>query len=111
MFLKPKIETAAAAGMELLEVALRNPAYFGKTLGEVMSGLPAGAHIVALRRAHHNKPASPGVVAVENDVMLVVATTTETLADASRALLGCRRPAVWSRIAATSIMYACSPRA
>ena len=60
MILKPKIETGAGAGMELLEVALRNPAHFGKTIGEVMSGLPAGAHIVALRRAHHNEPASPG---------------------------------------------------
>ena len=86
MILKPKIETGAGAGMELLEVALRNPAHFGKTLGEVMSGLPAGAHIVALRRAHHNEPASAGVVVAENDVMLVVAPTTETLAEASRAL-------------------------
>ena len=37
MILKPKIETAAGAGMEMLEIALRNPAHFGKTLGEVMS--------------------------------------------------------------------------
>ena len=51
-----------------------------------MSGLPAGAHIVALRRAHHNEPASPGFVVAENDVMLVVAPTTETLAEAGRAL-------------------------
>ena len=86
MILKPKIETGVGAGMELLEVALRNPAHFGKTLGEVMSGLPAGAHIVALRRAHHNEPASAGSVVAENDVMLVVAPTTETLAEASRAL-------------------------
>ena len=86
MILKPKIETGAGAGMELLEVALRNPAHFGKTIGEVMSGLPAGAHIVALRRAHHNEPASAGTVVAEDDVMLVVAPTTETLAEASRAL-------------------------
>jgi putative transport protein len=110
MFLKPKIETGAGAGMELLEVALRNPDYYGKTLGEVMSSLPAGVHIVALRKAHRNEPASPGLVVAEDDVMLVVAPTKETLAEASRGL-GQAAPGRWSRIAATSTMYACSPRA
>ena len=72
MILKPKIEASAAAGLELLEIAMRNPDLFGKTLGEVMSGLPAGVQIVALRRAHHNEPASPNMVVAENDVVLVV---------------------------------------
>ena len=49
MMLKPKIEAPSAAGLELLEVAIRNPDHFGRTLGEVMSGLPAGVQIVALR--------------------------------------------------------------
>ena len=40
MVLKPKIEAPSAAGLELLEVALRNPELSGKTLGEVMAGLP-----------------------------------------------------------------------
>ena len=86
MILKPKIEAGAGAGMELLEVALRNPGYFGKTLGEVMTALPAGVQIVALRRAHHNEPASPAFVVAEDDVMLVVGPTKEMLAQAARAL-------------------------
>ena len=56
MILKPKIVAPAAAGLELLEVAIRNPEHFGRTLGEVMSGLPAGTQIVALRKAHRNEP-------------------------------------------------------
>ncbi len=37
--------------MEMLEIAVRNPDHFGKTLGEVMAALPAGVQVVALRRA------------------------------------------------------------
>ncbi len=86
MILKPKIETAGTPGLELLEVAIRNPDLFGKTLGEVMSGLPAGVQIVALRRAHHNEPASPNVVVAENDVVLAAGTSKEALAQAGRSL-------------------------
>jgi putative transport protein len=86
LILKPKLETSAVAGLELLEVAIRNQELFGKTLGEAMSRLPAGAQIVALRRAHHNEPASPNIVVAENDVVLVVGTSKETLAQAGRSL-------------------------
>src|SRR6185295_19173451 len=68
MLLRPKIEAPTAAGLELLEVAIRNQDQFGRTLGEVMSALPAGVRIMALRRAHHNEPASPSIVVAENDV-------------------------------------------
>src|SRR5436190_2347700 len=40
MVLKPKIDTTPTAGLEMLEIALRNQNHFGKTLGELMSGLP-----------------------------------------------------------------------
>ena len=73
MFLKPKIEVPTGAGMELLEIALRNPELSGKTLGELMSALPAGVQIVALRRAGRNEPASPNFVIAENDVVLATA--------------------------------------
>lgn len=86
MILKPKVEMPAGAGLDLLEIALRNPDLFGKTLGEVMSGLPAGVQIVALRRAHRNEPASPNIVVAENDVVLAVGPTKEALAQASKHL-------------------------
>ena len=87
MILKPKIEAATVAGLEMMEIALRNQEHFGRTLGEVMSGLPAGVQIVALRRAHHNQPPSPGHVVAEDDVVLVVASTKEAI-ELARKFLG-----------------------
>jgi len=86
MILKPKVEMPTGAGLDLLEIALRNPDLFGRTLGEVMSGLPAGVQIVALRRAHRNEPASPNIVVAENDVVLAVGPSKEALAQASKHL-------------------------
>ena len=70
----------------MLEIALRNPDHYGKTLGEVMSGLPAGVQIVAVRRAHQNEPASPSIVVAEDDVVLIVGPTKDALGQASKAL-------------------------
>ena len=70
----------------MLEIALRNPEFFGKTLGEVMAALPAGVQIVALRRESRNEPASPNAVVAEGDVLLATAPTKEALAQASKIL-------------------------
>jgi putative transport protein len=86
MILKPKIEIPAGGGLELLEIALRNPELYGRTLGEVMSGLPAGVQIVALRRAHHNEPAVPNKLVAEGDVVLATGPTKEALGAAARRL-------------------------
>ncbi|MFM0209939.1 hypothetical protein PQQ96_21270 [Paraburkholderia sediminicola] len=56
MVLAPKIKTASNAGLEILEIALRNPAFCGKTLAEAVAALPANVQIVAVRSAHHNAP-------------------------------------------------------
>jgi putative transport protein len=79
MLLKPKIETAGSGNMEMLEVAIRNEEHIGRTLGEVMSGLPPEVKIVALRTGQHNEPAAPGHIVAENDVVLVVAPKKESL--------------------------------
>ncbi len=110
MILKPKLEASAVAGLELLEVAIRNPDLFGKTLGEVMSGLPAGVQIVALRRAHRNEPASPNMVVAEDDVVLASGPSKEALGAAPSGSAR-RRPAASPRIGAISITCACSPPA
>jgi putative transport protein len=86
IFMKPKIEAPTGAGVSLLEIALRNPDLHGKTLGEVMSALPAGVQVVALRRASQNEPASPGMTIAENDVVLAVGPSKEALAAAGKAL-------------------------
>src|SRR4051812_22181903 len=87
MIFKPKIDTTSAGDIELIEVALRNQELFGKTLGEVMSRLPADVQIVALRTAHHNQPASPGLVVDEHDVMLIVGPS-KTVLEQARSTLG-----------------------
>jgi putative transport protein len=87
MLLKPKIQVPVGSDLELLEIALRNPELCGRSLGELMSALPAGVQIVALRRDGRNEPASPNFVIAENDVVLGVASTKEALAQAG-AILG-----------------------
>ena len=86
MVLRPNVEAPSATGLDVLEIALRNPELSGKTLGDVMAALPAGVQIVAIRRAHHNEAASPNFVVSENDVVLLVGTSKAVLAQASRSL-------------------------
>jgi putative transport protein len=86
MALKPKIEMPASTGLEILEIAVRNPELSGKTLGELMTVLPAEVQIVALRREQRNEPASPNFVIAENDVVLAVGPSKEALNQLSRSL-------------------------
>jgi putative transport protein len=72
MILKPRIEVPAGAGFELLEIGLKQPEFFGKRMGELMTALPPEVQIVALRRDHYNQPASPNAIIAENDVLLAV---------------------------------------
>ena len=52
VILKPKIEVPSGSGMELLEIALRNPAVFGRRLGELTGhAARAGADRGAAPRA------------------------------------------------------------
>ncbi|MFM0594698.1 aspartate:alanine exchanger family transporter [Paraburkholderia dilworthii] len=80
--LSPKIDTASGAGLDILEIALRNPDFRGKTLSEALAALPADVQIVAVRSAHHNAPASPELVLAENDVVLAVSPNQDALAEA-----------------------------
>jgi putative transport protein len=78
IILKPNIEVASTS-MELLEIALRNPEFVGKRLGEVMDTLPAGVKIVALRHEHHNFAASRDMFIAEDDVVLAVGPDRDAL--------------------------------
>ncbi|MDE1179403.1 TrkA C-terminal domain-containing protein [Paraburkholderia sp.] len=87
LIFKPRINVQASSGLEVLEIALRNPETYGKTLAQVMGGLPSDVQLVAVRTAHHNAPASPDTVLAENDVVLAVAPDRETL-ERTRQMLG-----------------------
>jgi putative transport protein len=86
MLLRPKIETSASAGLEMLEIMVRNAEMSGKTLAEVMTTLPTGVQIVARRRAGRNEPASPTTMVAEDDVLLAVGASKEALAEAGKSL-------------------------
>ncbi len=86
IFLKPKIQIQTGAGIELLEIAVRNPELFGKSFGELTPALPASVQVVAVRRHDRNEPASPNLVVAENDVVLATASTKEALSQAATML-------------------------
>ena len=65
---------------------MRNPELSGKSLGELMTALPGGVQIVALRREGRNEAASPNFVIAENDVLLATASSKEALAQAGTIL-------------------------
>jgi putative transport protein len=87
MLLKPRIDTAVSAGLEMMEVALRNRGLYGKRLSEATSRLPSGVQIVAVRRANQNMPASASTIVAEGDVVLIMGPTRGALEQA-RDLLG-----------------------
>lgn len=86
MVLKPKIAVPTSSGMEMLEIAVRNPELSGKSIGDLMTVLPAGVQIVALRREGRNEPASPNFVIGKDDIVLAVAPTKDALAQAGTLL-------------------------
>jgi putative transport protein len=89
--LTPRIASHAGSRLELLEIGLRHPEFFGKRIGDLMAALPAQVQIVALRRGDHNQPASPNSVMAENDVLLAVAPSKAVL-DEAKTILGDAAP-------------------
>src|SRR5687767_14143 len=79
LIFKPKIDTTPSAGLVKMEVALRNPEWFGRTLGELMSQMPPQVKILMVRSAHHNQPAAHGQVIAENDALFIVGPNQESL--------------------------------
>lgn len=86
MIIKPKIQAPTSTGVEMLEIAVHNLDMFGRTLGEVMTELPAGVQIAAVRTGGRNEPASAAMVLAENDVLLAVAPTKTALEEASETI-------------------------
>jgi putative transport protein len=86
LFLKPRIDVPSGAGMELLEVELRRAEYCGKQLGEVTAAIPPEVQVVALRRDHRNRPATPDIVLAENDVLLLAAPSKAVLDEVRKRL-------------------------
>ena len=87
MILKPKIEAPAAAGLELLEIALRNPELLRQDArrGHERRCPPACRSWPCAGRTRTSRP-RPDIVLAENDVVLAVGPSKEALEQASKSL-------------------------
>ena len=88
---RPRLAVSAGSAMEMLEIELRQPAFFGRPLGDLATALPAGVQIVAVRRGDRNEPAVPDSVIAEHDVLLMVGSTKAVL-DQAQTTLGDAAP-------------------
>ena len=86
LVMKPRFDAPVSTGVEFQEIAVHNPDFFGKTLAEIMTALPPGVQVTALRRASRNEPASPAFVIAEDDVLFTVGPSKEVLAQAAHAI-------------------------
>jgi putative transport protein len=84
--LKPAVPVSAGSALELLEIRVTDPRYLGRRLGDLMAALPADVHVVALRRADRNQPASPSMVISESDILLAVGSSRAALEQARVAI-------------------------
>lgn len=92
-WLKPKIESPAAQQIDTAEIVLRNPAFFGVLFPEMVSKLPAGVAIAAVRREGRNQLPSDSLVLNQDDALLATATDKAALQQAV-ALLGELQPGI-----------------
>lgn len=87
VLLKPKLAAATGTGIELREIALRNPRMVGRPLSELAAALPAGVRVVVIRHAGQNLVPAPGTVLAADDVLALAGDTEDGLEQA-RTLLG-----------------------
>ncbi len=91
MWLKPKIEQPAAQQIDTAEIALRNPIFFGVRFPELVTKLPAGVAIAAVRSKDRNQLPSDSLILNQDDVLMAASTDKAALQQAV-SLLGELRP-------------------
>jgi len=87
VLLKPKLAAATGTGLELREIAVRNPQVVGRPLAEVSAELPAGVRIFVVRQGNQNRVPAPDIVLARNDVV-ALAGESETALESARQFLG-----------------------
>ena len=90
-WLKPRIEPPVAQQIETAEIALCNPAFFGISFPALVSKLPVGVSIAAVRRKERNEIPSDSLVLDKDDYLLAAATDKAALQQAV-SLLGELQP-------------------
>lgn len=87
LWVKRKVMTPAAAGLDHCEVVVRNPRVIGRPLPEVSAQLPAGVRIFAVRTGNQNRVPAPDIVLADNDVVALTGESEEAI-EAARLLIG-----------------------
>src|SRR5512137_1429336 len=87
VLLKPKLVAATGTGVELREIAVRNPQVVGRPLAEVSAELPAGVRIFVVRQGNQNRVPAPDIVLAHNDVVALAGESEEAL-ERARQFLG-----------------------
>src|SRR5512137_2429592 len=87
VLLKPKLVAATGTGLELKEIAVRNPKVVGRPLAEVSAELPAGVRIFVVRQGNQNRVPAPDFVLAHNDVVALAGESEEAL-ERARQFLG-----------------------
>lgn len=80
---KPRLERRSAALLHTEEVVVEEFAVLGMALGEAARNLPTGVSIAALRRGHHNLPATDDAELQRGDVLLLTGTDQTALGQAA----------------------------
>ena len=86
LWIKQKDLTATGTGLELLEVAVRNPQVVGRPLAELGAKLPAGVRIFVVRQGNQNRVPAPDIVLAQNDVVALTGESEEALQSARQFL-------------------------
>ncbi|MCL4180818.1 MAG: YidE/YbjL duplication, partial [Verrucomicrobia bacterium] len=87
LWIKRKVMTPAAAGLDHREVVVRNPRVIGRPLPEVSAQLPAGVRIFAVRTGNQNRVPAPHIVLADNDVVALTGESEEAI-EGARLLIG-----------------------
>lgn len=87
LLIKPKDLAPTGTGLELLEVAVRNPQVVGRSLGDVSAELPAGVRIFVVRQGKQNRVPAPDIVLAHNDVVALAGESEDSL-ERARQFLG-----------------------
>src|SRR5512137_3057634 len=86
LWIKHEDLAPTGTGLELLEVAVRNPQAVGRPLAEVSPKLPAGVRIFVVRQGNQNRVPAPDIVLAHNDVVALTGESEEALQSARQFL-------------------------
>ncbi len=87
LWIKPEDAGQKGTGLEVREVAVRNPRIIGRTVAEVAAELPADVRVFVVRQGGQNRVPAPDLVLARNDVVALTGESEAAL-ETARSLIG-----------------------